>query len=71
MRSSDSPEPLDLERDLPTTVEDIAALRRLRNRPRLSLEEYLAFLRSLGSPPASGLRSRKGPRGDRPFDLLA
>ncbi len=71
MRSSGSPELFDLERDLPTTAEDIAALRRLRNQPRLTLEEYFAFLRSLGPLPGGVLRARKGPSGDHPFDLLA
>lgn len=39
-----------LGRDLPTTVDDMVALRRMRAARRLPLEEYLEFLARLGSP---------------------
>jgi hypothetical protein len=58
----------DLERDLPTTPEDVAIQRRLRRRQRLSPEEFAAFLETLGSRPYEELRSRRGPRGE-PFTL--
>jgi len=67
-RSKDFPE-LDLERDLPTTAEDVAALRRLRGPSRLTFGEYLRFLSEFPSPPAEAFRARRGPRGERPFTL--
>jgi hypothetical protein len=70
MKSSGSVEPLDLDRDLPTAPEDIAALRKLRGRPRLDFDGYLRFLASFDAPSAAELRARRGPRGDRPFDLI-
>jgi hypothetical protein len=68
--SDDSPDAFDLERDLPTTAEDVAALRRIREVPRLDGESYLRFLASFEPPSHEELRSRKGPRGERPFSLL-
>jgi hypothetical protein len=47
---SNRPEPLDLEKDLPTTPEDVAALRRIRDGRRMSFEEYLQFLSRLSFP---------------------
>jgi len=61
---------LDLERDLPTTAEDVAALRRAKTILRLDLESYLRFLRQVPAPTASSLRTKRGPRGDRPFELV-
>jgi len=58
---------LEFDRDLPTTAEDVAALRRLRIGPRLSFDEYLDALRAL--EPRTALRDRRGPSGP-PFDLL-
>ena len=69
MTSDDSADVLQLDRDLPTTAEDIAALRRLRYGRRLSFEEYLTCLAALPSPPTSALRARPGPDG-APFDVL-
>ena len=69
MRSDAPSEPLDLERGLPTTPEDIAALRRLRRPPPLSTEDFLRFLAQLEPPTWETLRSRKGPRGQEPFRL--
>ena len=57
-----------LERDLPTTPEDIAVLRRLRREVALSPAEYEAFLEAFPEPPAEAMRARRGPRGE-PFEL--
>ena len=70
MSSSGRSELLDLERDLPTTPEDVAALRRARQPVRLDTAAYLRFLASLPAPPGLDLRARRGPGGE-PFDLLA
>lgn len=70
MSSPGRPELLDLERDLPTTPEDVAALRRAREVVRLDSTGYLRFLASLPATPGLDLRNRRGPRGE-PFDLLA
>lgn len=66
MRSSEQSTEADLDIDVPTSPEDIQALRRLA-RPSMSWEEYLRFLESF---PVSyeSLRNRKGPRGE-PFSL--
>ncbi len=50
MRSNDRCEFLDLERDLPTTAEDIAALRRARLHSTLDLDGYLRFLAQIPLP---------------------
>ena len=68
MPSADHSEPLDLERDLPTSHEDVVALRRLRASAALSQAEYFRFLSRLPAPPLEKLRARKGPRGE-PFRL--
>ncbi len=67
MRSNDSDELLDLERDLPTILEDVVALRRLRGYPRLDFDGYLRILAPFETP--EKLRSRKGPRGDNRFEI--
>jgi hypothetical protein len=62
-----SPEKLDsLERDLPTTAEDIAALRRLRYFPVRDLETYIDSLDDLtrDRTPNPAL-----PTKDEPFEL--
>jgi hypothetical protein len=58
---------LDLDRDLPTTADDVVALRRFRTGPRLSFDQYLEALAVL--EPSAALRARRGPCGE-PFDLL-
>jgi hypothetical protein len=71
MRSADAdrPEPLDLERDLPTTPADVAALRRARTKNRrLDFDAYLDFLAALNPADPAALHARKGPRG-APFRL--
>ncbi len=65
--SSKHPEPLDLERDLPTTPEDVAALKRIRERQRLGFADYLEFLSRLELP-THGVR-RKTHKGYEPFEL--
>jgi len=68
MKSERPSEPLDLERDLPTTAEDVEALRRLRA-SRVTTEEYLRLLADLGDATAESLRRRPCPRGE-PFRLV-
>jgi hypothetical protein len=63
-----SSEPLDLDRGLPVTAEDVAAQRRLRAPAFASVAEYLAFLAALPAPSYEELRARRGPRG-APFVL--
>lgn len=58
---------IDLEHDLPTTAEDVEALRRVRH-PPMTAEQYLAFLRQFPSPSFEDLRHRRGPHGE-PFEL--
>jgi hypothetical protein len=70
MTSSGSADPLRLDRDVPTTPEDVEVLRRLRYGPRLAFDEYLQALAALTPPAVETLRARRGPRG-LPFDLLA
>jgi hypothetical protein len=69
MRSNGPSSALDLERDLPTTAEDILALRRARGLAPLDLDGYLRFLAQLPAPTAAQLRAKRGPRSDRPFEL--
>jgi len=61
--------PVDFERDLPTTAEDVAALRRASAAARREPVDYLAFLELFGDPAPELLRSRRGPRADEPFEL--
>ena len=68
MSSSDSDNAFDLDRDLPTTAEDIAVLDRLRYAQRLTFDEYLEFLAALGPPSPVQLRFRSSPTGP-PFSL--
>lgn len=58
-------QPLDLERDLPTSRRDVEALRRLAH-PKV--DDYLAWLARLPQPSPEELARRRGPRG-QPFDL--
>ena len=60
-------EPLDLSRGLPTTPEDVAALR-AASRPYVSPEELVRFLASFPPPTTEELRRKPGPRGE-PFRL--
>ena len=68
MSSDSAPERLDLARDLPTTPADVEAHRRAPM-PRLTFDQYLAFLSALGAPPNEALRRRRLPVGVPPFRL--
>jgi hypothetical protein len=69
MKSSSFCKLTDLENDLPTSREDILALRRSRE-PRLpSFAAYLDFLANFTPPPTAELRARRGPAGGKPFEL--
>ena len=65
--SSKHSEPLELERDLPTTPEDVAALKRIREHQQLGFADYLEFLSRLELP-THGVR-RKTHEGFEPFEL--
>jgi hypothetical protein len=69
MSFAESSTPIDLEAGLRTRPEDVAALRRAARPTVLSLEEYMEFLARLDDPPIEALKARRGPRGERPFDL--
>lgn len=60
--------PLDLERGLPTTADDVAALRRIRESRRLTTEEYLQALARLPPLTPEQQAARRHPRGE-PFRL--
>ncbi len=60
---------MDLERDLPTTPADVAALRRAAAQARGEPLDYLAFLRAFGEASPEALRARPGPGGGEPFEL--
>jgi hypothetical protein len=64
-------EALDLDQGLPTTPADVAALRRLRQRPAISTAELLRALAELPQPSREALRKRKGPGGAEPLRLVA
>lgn len=59
---------LDFERDLPTTEEDVLALRAARERCRLTPREFSRLLADFGHASYEELAARKGPRGE-PFEL--
>lgn len=70
MPSNDRSEPLDLERGLPTTPADVAALRGLRQHAApVATRDLLRFLAGLRPPTWQELRLRRGPRGEEPFRL--
>ena len=69
MSSSDSADLLDLDRDLPTTAEDVAVLHRLRYGRRLTFDQYLECLAALDAHPPTRLRSRPAIGGE-PFELI-
>lgn len=69
MISSDSADVLDLDRDLPTTADDVAVLDRLRHGRRLTFDQYLECLAALDTPAMTRRRSRPMP-GGAPFDLI-
>lgn len=69
MKSNGCSDRLNLDRDLPTTPDDVAALRRVRVPPPMTLAEYFRFLAGFPEVPNEELRSRRGPRGGVPFEL--
>jgi hypothetical protein len=69
MKSVRSSTPLDLEAGLLTRPDDVQALRQASGGTAISLQEYLAFLRQFEDTPAAVLRARRGPRGERLFEL--
>jgi hypothetical protein len=69
MTSSSKHSELNLARGVPTTDEDVAALRQVRAARQLSTESYLRTLASLEQPPLEVLRARKRARGGEPFRL--
>lgn len=70
MKSSKRPELLDLERDLPTTAEDVQVLRELRLRRTQGGWEDLLLQLSAAEPTSSDeLRKRKTMAGMEPFEL--
>jgi hypothetical protein len=58
---------LDLERDIPTTREDVEAMRRAR-RIQVSGDDWWDFVRQLTPPSHEELKNRRGPSGE-PFEL--
>ncbi len=69
MKSVERTDWLDLERDLPTTAEDVVALRRLRRHEAMDLDSYFQFLASFPPATVEELAARNGPRGSEPFAL--
>ncbi len=69
MKSANSSEILDLDQGIPTTWDDVIALRRARNSQRMSLSAYFDFLSRLPQPSMAELRTRKHPAGIKPFEL--
>jgi hypothetical protein len=61
---------LDLERDFPTTLEDINVLVPAEVVTHTNSENYLGFLESLGRIVERSFRPNpKGPQGDKPFEF--
>lgn len=70
MSSSDRSDALDLEHDLPTTRQDVAALRRAKASRPLDLAEYIRSLEGLASQDSRSVEcTRRGPHGDHLFEL--
>lgn len=69
MKSSSRHSDLNLAQGVPTTDEDVAALRQVRAARQLSTESYLRTLATLEPPPLEVLRARKRARGGEPFRL--
>jgi len=68
MSSKKEADLLDLEAGLPTTEEDVRALRRARP-PAFDFEAYLEFLESFGDADPASLARRRGPEGSEKFAL--
>jgi hypothetical protein len=67
MKSGAGSEPLDLSR-IETAPQDVLALRRAREQPRMRTDVLLQRLSAL-EPPREALRRRRGPGGPDPFRL--
>ncbi len=63
MRSGGSPALLVLDRNLPTTAADVAALRHAWAAQPVSVDERLEFFQRFELPTVERLRSRPGPVG--------
>jgi hypothetical protein len=70
MKSRESSKLLDLDRDLPTSAEDIVALRQARRAGSTDLKTYFEFLAQFPPPSMAELRAKKGPSGTKAFELL-
>jgi hypothetical protein len=66
MSLNDRSEHLDLERGLPTTAQDIEALRALRF-PKMTDDQYVRLLANLTESDRASLAAKRGPRGDAFF----
>ena len=60
---------VDFDRDLPTTVEDVNALRVAKERGLVQEVDYLLFLASFGELSLEERRARPCPKGVPPFEL--
>ena len=69
MTSSSRRSELNLAQGVPTTPEDVAALRRARAARQLTTEQYLNAAREPAGPALEVLRARKRARGGEPFRL--
>jgi hypothetical protein len=69
MKSNGFSDRLDLDRDLPTTPDDVAALRRVRVAPPMTLAEYFRFLRSFRGASREKHSAGRGPGNPVPFEL--
>lgn len=67
MSSNDRSDRLDLETGLPTTAQDVTALRNLRS-ISMTDAEYVRFLAALPAPSFDQLAAKRGPMGE-PFRL--
>ena len=69
MKSKKSSKLLDLDRDLPTSAADLAALRQARRDRIHDLKSYFEFLARFPTASTRELSLRKGPAGPKPFEL--
>lgn len=69
MKSNGFSDRLDLNRDLPTTPDDVAALRRARVAPPMTLEEYFRFLTVFRSASREEPHVPRGPGEPVPFEI--
>ena len=60
---------LDLDKGLPTTAEDVMALRRAKSLAPLDLQGYLDFLAQLPAIPCHRPRPSRSMMSEEPFEL--